>query len=261
MAELEHVLVEQHGASLHIQLKRPDKKNALSLAMYRRITEAISQAERAGSIRVLVFRGLPGCFSSGNDLADFTQLLSQPDKLDSPDNPILTFMHKLANCSKPVVAVVDGMAVGIGTTLLLHCDLVYCSSQASFSLPFTNLGLCPEYASSLLLPRLAGHVKAAEWLMLGENISAEEACRVGLVNAVAAQLNEYAQAKIDSLMQQPPEALRVCKQLLKAETRGRADKVIANELALFKQALAGAEFAEAVAAFFEKRPADFSQFE
>ncbi|SMF04683.1 Enoyl-CoA hydratase/carnithine racemase [Alteromonadaceae bacterium Bs31] len=259
MLEAEHIRVERQDAGLYIHLNRPEKKNALSLAMYERMTALLGEAESDAAIRVVVLQGVSGCFTSGNDLADFAQLVSRPEQLDSPQNPILAFMNALARCSKPIVALVDGVAVGIGTTLLLHCDLVYCSAQASFSLPFVNLGLCPEYASSLLIPRLAGHVKAAEWLMLGETISAEEAGRFGLVNAVVNDLDTYSQQKIQRLVRQAPEAVRVCKRLLKAETKVLVEQSMTTEIEDFKKALAGPEFAEAVAAFFEKREANYSE--
>jgi len=253
------IVVKRRDGVQIIVIDRPEKKNALNLAMYRAMTAAISQASEDRDIRVVLLQGHDDCFTSGNDLVDFANLVAEPDKLNSPDNPILQFMKALERCPKPVLAAVNGSSVGIGTTMLLHCDLVYCGPSASFSLPFANLGLCPEYACSYLLPRLVGHVKAAEWLYLGESFDGAAALEAGLVNAVVENVEAHAEKVCNKLLLQPPAALRQTKALLKAATRGQVAESMDNEIRDFVSALAGPEFSEAVSAFFEKRTADFSR--
>lgn len=252
-------LAQDRGAQ-RITLTRSAKKNAINLAMYSKMTEALHAAVANPQVRVIVIEGSDGCFTSGNDLGDFIELATNPERLASPENPILRFMKALEQCPKPVVALVDGVCVGIGTTLLLHCDFVFASHQARFSVPFVSLGLCPEYACSYLLPRLAGHVKAAEWLMLGEEFSAVEARRAGLVNAVVNDLVSQDNAICKRLCALPPQALRQTKKLIKAASRAQVSQSLQAELLEFRAALGGAEFAEAAAAFFEKRDPDFSSF-
>ena len=250
----EYVIANTKGQRLELQLHRPRRKNALNLAMYKALKTHLADASTDDSIRVVLLSGVAGCFTSGNDLGDFTGV-----DLQHADNPILQFMETLAAFPKPVVVAVDGMAVGIGTTLLLHCDFVYASAAASFALPFVNLGLCPEYACSLLLPRLAGHVKACEWLLLGEAFSAHEALAAGLVNGLADNPLDLARDTCAKLVKQPPVALRQAKALLKRASSAQVEQAIAAEVEAFGHALKGAEFAEAAAAFFDKRPADFSK--
>lgn len=252
------VLIGRNQTLLQITFNRPDKKNAINLAMYTAMADALKSAADDDSVRAVVLNGAGGLFTSGNDLGDFATLVSQPDKLASLDNPILNFMTSLEQCPKPVVAAVDGVAVGIGTTLLLHCDLVYCTPGASFSLPFVNLGLAPEYACSYLIPRMAGHVKAAQWLLLGEAFSATDAALAGLVNEVVDDVEAYALARAHTIARQPPAAVRTAKMLLRSATRAHVSETITREIEQFAAALSGPEFQEAVAAFFEKRSPDFS---
>lgn len=256
----EVTLARDRGAQ-RITLTRPSKKNAINLAMYCKMTDAIHTAIANPQVRVIVIEGSDGCFTSGNDLGDFIELAASPERLASPENPVLRFMKALELCPKPVVALVDGVCVGVGTTLLLHCDFVFASHQARFSVPFASLGLCPEYACSYLLPRLAGHVKAAEWLMLGEEFSAVEARRAGLINAVVNDLVSQDNAICKRLCALPPQALQRTKKLIKAATRAQVSQSMQAELEVFRAALVSAEFVEAATAFFEKREPDFSSFE
>lgn len=164
----EHLHIERDGGLLTLRMHRPDKKNALTRAMYAAMAEMLDEAERDPSVRVVLLTGSEACFTSGNDVADFIQ--APPTGLNSE---VFQFMRALFEFSKPVVAAVAGPAVGIGTTLLLHCDLVYVSRDAQLKMPFVNLGLCPEYGSSLILPRLLGHARAAELLLLGQAFTGE----------------------------------------------------------------------------------------
>ena len=253
----DYVQVIQQSHVLLLTLVRAEKKNALNLAMYAALTGLIKQAVSESSVRAIVLTGSEGCFSSGNDLADF----ANATEIQSADNPILSFMHTFSECPKPIVAAVDGVAVGIGTTLLMHCDFVFASPRARFKLPFVNLGLTPEYASSLILPRLVGHVKASEWLLLGEEFNAEEAKKAGLLNAVIEDPLARALEVAEKLSNQPPAAVRKAKALIKTAKRQEVDACISKEFQEFAKALQGPEFAEAVGAFFEKRQPDFSKFE
>lgn len=253
----EHVRIGQVGSTLELTLDRPERKNAINIDMYIGLTEALLSASADPGVRSVLITGAEGCFTSGNDLADFSKVAD----VGSEDNVIYTFLRELADFPKPVVVAINGVAVGVGTTLLLHCDLVYCSVESTFRLPFVNLGLCPEYASTYLLPRLVGHVKAAEWLLLGEEFSASQARAAGLVNAVVEDPLTVAREQCAKLGIQPPEAVRTTKALLKKPTRKRVEEVMSDELHHFAQALQGAEFKEAVSAFFEKRQPDFSRFE
>ena len=250
--------VAQEPSVLRIELHRPERKNALSLAMYEELAKLITAVNTEPQVRVLVLRGSHDCFTSGNDLLDF---MNEPDI--HPEHPVVRFMMALSQCTKPVVAIVEGYAVGIGTTLLLHCDLVFAAQDARFQLPFVNLGLCPEYASSYLLPRLLGHQQAAELLLLGEVFTGEQARQMGLVNAAlpASELMAYAQIKIQRLAQQPPAALRRAKALMKESARLGVETSLAAEFIGFAQGLASAECKESVTAFLQKRAPDFSGFE
>ncbi len=247
----------QEGGVLHLVLNRPERKNALTQAMYGALAQAIEMAGEEAGVKALLIRGAGECFTSGNDLEDF---MDNPTGIES--SSVMRFMQALYLTSKPVVAAIEGAAIGIGTTMLLHCDLVYAAAGTRLQLPFVNLGLCPEYASSLLLPRMLGHLRAAELLFLGESFSAERAEELGLVNQVVSddELLLIAKERCQFLAQQPPAALRHTKQLLKESWREEGQAVIRREAELFAGSLQSAEFGEAVAAFFEKRNPDFSNF-
>lgn len=253
-----HVLVELEAGVLTLRLDRPEKKNALTPEMYTALAEALTDADTDSRVRAVVLTGGPDCFTSGNDIADFR---------DTPPadqtTPVFTFMWALFDLSKPVVAAVAGPAVGIGTTLLLHCDLVYVASDAVLRMPFVNLGLCPEYGSSLLVPRLVGQARAARLLLLGETFSGTQAARWGIASealedgaATLARADEAARA----LAALAPSAVVDSKRLMRAPGREELRRVIVEEGDLFAQRLRSPEAAEAFAAFVERRAADFSGF-
>lgn len=246
---------ERRGAVTEIVFDRPDKRNAITVAMYAAMAEALDAAEADGSVRAVLFRGNGGAFTAGNDLKDF---LANPP--DGSDPPVFRFLRGLAAARKPLLAAVDGAAVGIGTTMLLHCDFVLAADTARFALPFVNLGLVPEAASSLLLPQLAGYQRAAELFLLGEPFDAATAQRIGLVGRVlpAADLLEAARALADRLAEKPPQALMATKALLKSPATTVAARMEA-EIAVFLRQLQSDELKEAVAAFFGKRAPDFSR--
>lgn len=241
-----------------IVINRPEKKNALTLAMYRRLTEELESASEDSAVRVVVVTGVGGIFTSGNDLADF-----QTVRVDGENAPVFRFLEALPNFSKPLIAAVNGLAVGIGTTMLLHCDLVYASSEAVFSVPFARLGLTPEAGSSLLLPYVVGRQLATEWLMFGEPFDAQRAKAAGLVNEILApdDLTTRVAERAATLAALPPTAIRQTKSLIQQNFPGSLREVMKREGEVFRDGLESPEAAEAFAAFFEKRPPDFSQFE
>ena len=245
------------GGVLTLTISRPEKKNALTVAMYAALADAISDADNNKDIRVILITGSEDSFTAGNDLKDF---LDNPPV--DPSSPVFQFMHAIAGAQKPVVAAVNGLAIGIGTTMLLHCDLVYAVDTARFQLPFVNLGLVPELGSSLVLPALAGRARAAELLMFGDPFNTDTAKELGLINAVcsASDLLDTAQKAAEKLAAKPPAALRKTKALLNMgveDIRTRIDQ----EATVFGEQLNSAEVKEAIAAFFEKRAPDFSTFE
>lgn len=248
-ATLNHVLT--------IEIARPEKKNALTQAMYTAMAEALEAANAEAGVRAVLITGQPGVFTSGNDIEDFMQRPPQ-----GGDTPVARFMRALLDCEKPVVAAVTGAAVGIGTTMLLHCDLVYVSDEARLAMPFVSLGLVPEYASSLLLPALLGHAKAAEKLMLGEPFSGSDAVDCGLANAVlpAGEVLNHARRMAERFNALPPTAVRETKRLMREPNKARIREVMAAEGALFGARLRSPEATEAFQAFFQKRKPDFSKF-
>ncbi|MFI8747337.1 enoyl-CoA hydratase [Pseudomonas sp. NPDC077186] len=254
----EYLQIERDGALLTLRMQRPDKKNALTRAMYAGMAEVLDEADRDPTVRAVLLTGGEQCFTSGNDVADFIQ--APPSGLNSE---VFQFMRALFEFSKPVVAAVAGPAVGIGTTLLLHCDLVYVSRDAQLKMPFVNLGLCPEYGSSLILPRLLGHARAAELLLLGQGFSGEQAAAWGIANqalddgaATLAKAREMALRFLDLA----PAALADSKRLMRAPDREQLRRVIEEEGALFGQRLRSPEAIEALSAFMQRRKPDFSKF-
>jgi enoyl-CoA hydratase/carnithine racemase len=241
---------------LEISMNRPARKNALNMSMYEDMAKLLSTSAEDSTVRVVVITGSQQCFTSGNDLQDFIQ----GGQLDIQDSPLGRFLWALTTYPKPVIAAVDGLAVGIGTTLLLHCDLVYASANSEFKLPFAQLGLCPEYASSFLLPRIAGYVKACEWLLLGQSFNSEQALQGGLLNQIVDDPLAMAHQQAALMAKMPPAALRRTKAMLKAPLMPRVQKVMVAEAEAFVEALQSPEFAEAATAFFEKRAPDFSGF-
>ncbi len=253
-----NVQISTSDGILTIGLHRPEKKNALSLAMYVAMTSALRVGQDDPAVRAVVIQGTADCFTSGNDIADFVSGPT-PERLA----PIFDFLAIISTYEKPIVAAVNGLAVGIGTTLLLHCDLVCAGESARFQLPFINLGLVPEAASSLLLPRLAGSHRAAELLMLGEMFSAATAREIGLVNRVTPDRECQAAARelAAKLVAKPAAALRLTKALLKKRSAASVRDVMTEESNLFVARLKSPEAAEAFTAFLERRKPDFSKFE
>lgn len=246
-----------HNGVATIEIARPEKKNALTGAMYSAMAEALAAANADAAVRAVLISGQPGIFTSGNDLEDFMQ---RPPA--GAESPVFRFMQALLDCEKPVVAAVTGGAVGIGTTLLLHCDLVYVSDEARLAMPFVSLGLVPEYASSLLVPALMGHAKAAEKLLLGDPFTGPEAVECGIANAVlpADEVLNHARRMAERFNTLAPRAVRESKRLMRAPLRERIQQVMAAEGELFASSLRSPEAREAFQAFFEKRKPDFSRF-
>ena len=240
-----------------IEIARPEKKNALTLAMYQAMADALRAAVSDAGVRAVLITGQPGMFTSGNDLEDFMQ--RPPQGMDSP---VFQFMQALLDCDKPVVAAVTGVAVGIGTTMLLHCDFVYVSDEARLAMPFVSLGLVPEYASSLVLPQLMGHVRAAEKLMLGEPFTGADAVDCGIANAVlpAGEVVGHARRMAERFNALPPGAVRDAKRLMRAPLKDQLQQVMRTEAEIFGTRLRSPEAMEAFQAFFQKRKPDFSKF-
>jgi len=251
------IITEHVDGVLCITMNRPARKNALTAAMYQTMADAFFDAENDPAVRVVLIRAIGDTFSAGNDLEDFMK--APPSKQDAP---VFQFLRRISTAPKPVVAAVTGGAVGIGTTMLLHCDLVYAASTAKFALPFVQLGVCPEAASSLLLPRIAGYQRAAEKLLLGESFDATEAANMGFVNRVmpAEEVGDFAFAQAKKLAALPPASLKITKALMKNAQAGEVGDRIIEEAEHFARMLTAPEAKEAFTAFFEKRKPDFSRF-
>jgi enoyl-CoA hydratase/carnithine racemase len=244
-----------------IEIARPEKKNALTGEMYTAMAEALAAAQADGAVRAVLITGQPGIFTSGNDIEDFMRRPPGQGS-NSAEAPVFRFMKALVDCDKPVVAAVTGAAIGVGTTLLLHCDFVYVSDEARLAMPFVSLGLVPEYASSLLVPQLMGHRRAAEKLLLGDPFTGEQAVECGIANAVlpAGELLAHARRVAERFNQLPPGAVRDAKRLMRAPQRELVLQTIKTEGDIFGQRLRSPEAREAFQAFFEKRRPDFSRF-
>lgn len=244
-----------------IEIARPEKKNALTIAMYEAMAAALEAAVADPAVRAVLITGQPGIFTSGNDIEDF---MARPpaDGPEAMDSPVFRFMRALLNCDKPVVAAVTGAAIGIGTTMLLHCDFVYVSDEARLAMPFTSLGLVPEFASSLLVPQLMGHARAAEKLLLGDAFTPEQAVECGIANAVlpAGEVVAHARRVAERFNALPPGAVRESKQLLRGPTRAAVLEAMRTEGERFTRRLRSPEAMEAFQAFFQKRKPDFSKF-
>lgn len=242
------ILVTTHGPVMDIRLNRPEKKNAITVAMYAALADAIEQAAADDAIRAITIGGSGGVFTAGNDIADFMAV-----RPGGEDMPVFRFLRAIAGCPKVVIAGVEGFAVGIGTTMLLHCDLVLAAPGTTFALPFVDLALVPEAASSLLLPRLIGRQRAAKHLLLCDPFDAETALDYGLVTEIvpADALDERLRATAERIAAKPPEAVRLTKQLMIAPEDVVSERIVA-EGALFEERLASAEAAQAFAAFFAR---------
>jgi enoyl-CoA hydratase/carnithine racemase len=241
-----------------ITFDRPEKKNAFTSTMYYRLADEINAAAEDPAVRVVVLTGVGDAFTSGNDINDFLRT----SEIEG-DLPYLGLVNALRSIQKPVVAAVNGMAVGIGTTMLLHCDIVLAVPEARFVLPFARLGICPEAGSSLLLPILAGVQRATELLMLGEPFGVEVAREIGLVNEVVAAetLRDRTSERATALAALPPAAVRRTKRLIRQALDGQLGEAITREDAGLRESFTSAEMTEAAHAFLEKRPPDFSKFE
>lgn len=251
------VLVSVADGILTVRLNRADKKNSLTGTMYASLAQAINEGAANPAVRVMLIAGAPDCFSAGNDVQDF---IKAPN--GSGDSPVIRFMQALAAFPKPVVAAVNGLAIGVGVTMLLHCDLIYAGENTRFQLPFTNLGIVPEYAATYLLPRIMGHARAMELALFGEPFTAAHARECGLVNEVLPDADVEARAleRASRLVGQPPNALRTTKRLMKRWTEGTITAAIPLEAFHFVPMLSQPEAQEALTAFIQKRKPDFSKF-
>jgi enoyl-CoA hydratase/carnithine racemase len=255
------ILTQINEGILTITFNRPLKKNAITSAMYQTMADALTDAETDTRVRAILITGAPTIFTAGNDLEDFMK--NAAELATNANAPVFQFMYALSQSSKPIIAAVAGAAVGIGTTLLLHCDLVYLADDTRLSMPFSQLALCPEFASSLLLPQRAGHQRAAEKLLLGEAFSAQEAYELGFVNQVLPndQLLPHAQQQAAKLVTLPAASLRATKRLMKSHQQATIAAKIKEENQQFASMLASPEAKEAFLSFFQKRKPDFGQFD
>ena len=251
------ILVNKEAGVLRITINRPQKKNSITAAMYQTMADALEGARADAETRAVLITGQPDMFTAGNDLGDF---MNHPPS--GGDSPVLRFLEAISRCEKPIVAAVNGVAVGIGTTMLLHCDFVYVADDAKFSLPFATLGLVPEAASSYLLPLIAGYQCAAELLLLGEPFSAARAKEAGFVTEVLPGdvVLVAAQQTAAKLVALPGTSVRTTKALLKAAHGAQVAKQMQDENAHFRAMLREPAAREAFSAFFEKRKPDFSKF-
>jgi len=253
-----HVIARSEDGILQLTLQRPERRNALTGEMYTALADNLAAASQDPAIRVVVIRGAGGHFTAGNDLADF---MNNPPSLEG-ESPVLRFLMAIARFDKPLIAGVEGVAVGVGTTLLLHCDMVWAADSARFRLPFVNLGLVPEAGASLLLPRLVGRAKASELLLLGREFGAKEALEMGMINGVLApgDLEAQLMAVAQSLAELPRGSVMASRALIRGPFQQQLETVMAEEGRLFFECLGTPEFSEAAMAFFEKRKPDFKQF-
>jgi enoyl-CoA hydratase/carnithine racemase len=252
----QEILSHAEGGVMTLTLNRLERKNSITSDMYAALADGIARAREDASVRVVLLQGHETVFSAGNDIGDF---LNKPPA--GEESPVFRFLHGIATFPKPLLAAVCGPAVGIGTTMLLHCDLVYAGDNAAFSLPFVNLGLCPEAASSLLVPQMLGYHRAAEALMLGEPFFAEAALEVGLVNRIVppTEANGYASAQARKLAAKPLTSLVETKRLMKKGQQQQVLQQMADEGESFRRMLVAPAAKEAFTAFMEKRKPDFSK--
>ncbi|MEQ9144092.1 MAG: enoyl-CoA hydratase-related protein [Parvibaculaceae bacterium] len=256
IATSDNVLVSRENGVLTLTFNRPEKKNALTQEMYAALADNVVAAQSDPETRVIVFTGAGDAFTAGNDLADFASSGTETNELP----PVGRFLRALLEAEKPLMAAVNGLAIGVGVTMLLHCDLVYASPEASFKTPFVDLGLVPEAGSSLLLPRLVGTQKANDLFLLGTKIDGQEAERIGLIAGLfdSAALLEEVHARACALAAKAPNAVRLTKSLVRKD-RDAISQQMADESVHFQAQLKTPEFAEAAAAFAERRAPDFSK--
>jgi enoyl-CoA hydratase/carnithine racemase len=238
-----------------LTINRVDKKNSITAAMYAALADALAAAAVDVAVKAVVIQGHETIFSAGNDISDF---LNKPPS--TQDSPVFRFLRGISSFPKPIVAAVCGPAVGIGTTMLLHCDLIYAGDNAAFSMPFVNLGLCPEAASSFLVPQLMGYPRAAEALLLGEPFSAETALEIGLINRIVppAEVSALAQQQARKLAAKPMSSVIETKRLMKKGTTSVVAERMAEEGESFGRMLSEPAAREAFTAFMQKRKPDFS---
>jgi len=254
-----HVTTDLRDGILTITLARTGKKNALTQAMYTAMADALDRASADSAVRVVLLQGSGGAFTAGNDLADF---MAGDLGSDGGEAPVFRVLRTVVDFPKPLVAAVEGPAIGIGTTILLHCDLVVAHGGTRFAMPFVNLGLCPEAASSVLLPKIMGHARACELLLLGDPFDAATALAYGLINRVTdGDVQADARALAARLAAKPPASVRLTKELMRKGERELLHRVIKEEAGLFGARLGSPEAKEAFAAFAERRNPDFSRFE
>ena len=241
-----------------LRFTRESKKNAITSVMYERLRTALLDGDERADVAVHMLAGSGGTFSAGSDIAEFMERAKGRADLSGP---ILEFIRLLPNVRKPMVAAVDGLAIGVGTTLLFHCDLVYASPTSTFKTPFLDLGLVPEAGSSVLAPARMGYARAFELLALGDTFSADRAMAAGLVNAIVppAEVEATARAAALRLARKPPQALALCRRLMRGEAAA-ASAAIEDEARIFAERLSSPEAREAFQAFFEKRLPDFTKF-
>ncbi len=254
------ILTKIENQVLHIILNRPKKKNALTRAMYAGLANAIKQGENDKDVRVILIYGYGDSFCAGNDLKDFQNI----DLFkSSEERPTTTLKQELMNATKPIIGAIQGYAIGVGSTMLLHFDLLYAAPDAKFQFPFTKLGLVPEFGSSFNLPELVGKFRAAELLFFGDFFTGEEAHFIGMVNKVfiEEELIEKVTMIAEQLAERPPTALRSTKELIRKYHKGILEKILSEELAEFMRRQVSPEAQEAFKAFFEHRKPNFSKFE
>lgn len=258
MSASENIRTELKDGILSIYMDRPEKKNALTGDMYTALTDALEELESNPEARVGFITGSKECFTAGNDLADFLNRPPEP----GTQPPVFRYIKKLPTVTKPLVAAVNGPAIGIGVTMLLHCDLVFAATDSKLQMPFASLGACPEAGSSMLLPQTIGYQRAAQLLMLSDFFTAEEGKAWGIINDVFSpdeyQAKAYEQAK--RLALQPASSLRVTKMMLRKSNKAALDEIMDLEIEYFSKMLQSPEAKEALNAFMEKRTPDFTQF-
>jgi enoyl-CoA hydratase/carnithine racemase len=246
---------ETEGRIARIRFDRLDKKNAITAEMYAQLGAALAAADADSQVRAVLLHGSADCFTAGNDVADFLNVPRKPGA-----SPARALFDALPNMKKPVVAAVGGPAVGIGSTMLLHCDLVFAAPNARFQLPFVPLGIVPEFGSTFLLPLLAGYQRAAKLLLLGQPFTAQEALEAGIVTAVVSDVMGEAEKAAKALAALPPESIRLTKRLMRARYAETLAATIDEETRIFTERLSSPEAKEAMSAFLEKRKPDFSRF-
>jgi enoyl-CoA hydratase/carnithine racemase len=255
---MSHVQCKLDGAVQCIAINRPEKKNALTGEMYDALADAVEQAEADPAVRVMLLHGMGDAFTAGNDLVDFLQKPWSGQEIP----PAMRFIYAVAHAKKPVVAAVHGLAVGVGVTILLHCELVYAAEGTKFIMPFIDLGIVPEAASTVLLPALIGYQRAAELLLLGNPVDAQRAHELGLVNAVVSPDALFATASevARRLAEKPWGALLACKRLMRLANQAEVNRALREEVEEIRERLDSPETGEALTAFVEKRKPDFSKF-